>query len=90
MFYSLLYHPDVEKEGLPKIPKNIKTGIRKAIEQRLLQGPLKFGEPLKRSLKGHRKLRVGATGLFIKLLIIFKIGHRREAYTKVYSRIRNF
>ncbi|OQX53866.1 MAG: hypothetical protein B5M48_02290 [Candidatus Omnitrophica bacterium 4484_213] len=59
MFYSLLYHPDIEKESLPKIPKNIKTGIRKAIEQRLLQGPLKFGESLKRSLKGHRKLRRG-------------------------------
>ena len=94
MFYNLLYHPDIEKEDLPKIPKNIKIGIRKAIEQRLLQEPLKFGEPLKRSLKGHRKLRVGDYRVIYKIareeVIIFKIGHRREVYTKVYSRIRNF
>ncbi|MEW6096323.1 MAG: type II toxin-antitoxin system RelE/ParE family toxin, partial [bacterium] len=33
--------------------------IRKAIEQRLATDPVKYGEPLRRSLQGYRKLRVG-------------------------------
>jgi len=88
MAYHLFYHQDVKKEDLPDLPKNIKERIRKAIELRLLIDPEKYGEPLKRGLKGYRKLRVGDYRIVYKVdrenIIILKIGHRKEAYTKVH------
>ncbi|MHB8154864.1 MAG: type II toxin-antitoxin system RelE family toxin, partial [Candidatus Omnitrophota bacterium] len=57
--YKVIYHPDIPKHDLFKIPQNIKEIIRRAIEGRLTQEPFVVGEPLRHSLKGHRKLRVG-------------------------------
>lgn len=89
--YSLLYHPDVLKHDLPRIPQNIKAAIRRAIEERLLTEPVLFGQPLRQSLKGHRKLRVGDYRVIYRIgrdeIIILKIGHRKEVYDKVSSRI---
>jgi len=86
----LLYHPDIIKEDLPKIPKNLQVRIRRAIETRLLQNPLLVGEPLRKSLKGYRKLRVGDYRVIYRVekrdIFIFIIGHRREVYRKVLHR----
>lgn len=91
MAYRLIYHPDILKYDLPRIPKNIRDTIRKAIEGRLLFNPVLFGEPLRQSLKGHRKLRVGDYRIIYRItgeeVIILKIGHRREVYEKVFSRL---
>ena len=92
MEYCLCYHPDIKKEDLPKIPNNIRDRIKRAIEKRLLKEPLKYGEPLKRSLQGYRKLRVGDYRVIYKMekenIIILKIGHRKEVYDKVHMRIK--
>ncbi len=73
------------------IPENIKKRIRQAIEQRLGQEPLKFGTPLKRGLKGYRKLRVGDYRIIFRIdddkVIILKIGHRKEVYNLAETRI---
>lgn len=91
MAYKLLYHPDILREDLPKIPKNIKESIRKAIEERLLFNPVLFGQPLRQSLKGHRKLRIGDYRIIYRIdgddIIVLKIGHRKEVYLKVFSRV---
>ena len=58
MSYSIFYHPEAQ-DDIASIPKNIKSRIRRAIEQRLLVDPAKYGEPLRRTLRGYRKLRVG-------------------------------
>ena len=92
MPYHLFYHPDIKKEDLPKIPRNIQKRIRKAIEERLLIDPDKYGEPLKRGLYGYRKLRVGDYRVIYKVdkekIAIFKIGHRKEVYhRRVHLRI---
>ena len=93
MSYLLLFHPDVFKDDLTKIPRNIKETIRRAIEERLTQEPFSVGEPLRQSLKGHRKLRVGDYRVIYRVegneIIILKIGHRKEVYTKVFSRLNN-
>ncbi len=90
MAYNLFYHYDIPKD-LSKIPGNIKKRIRKAIEQRLLKEPLKYGEPLKRSLQGYWKLRVGDCRIIYKIekenIVILKIGHRHDVYTKVDTRL---
>ena len=93
MEYKLLYHPDIKKHDLPKIPRNIQEIIRRAIEDRLAQDPFVYGEPLRQSLKGHRKLRVGDYRIIYRIegnqIIILKIGHRKEVYIKVFSRLNS-
>ena len=91
MGYRLLYHPDVLKEDLTNVPVNIKTRIRKAIETRLLKDPILFGQPLRQSLKGHRKLRVGDWRIIYRVehsnIVILKIGNRKDVYKEVFRRL---
>ena len=92
MDYKLLYHPDIVKEDLPEIPKNIQNIVRRAIEERILSNPILYGHPLRHSLLGHRKLRVGDYRIIYRVqedeVIILKIGHRKDVYKKVLKRIR--
>ena len=91
MEYRLGYHPDVLKEDLKGVPANIKARIKKAIEARLLTDPILSGQPLRQSLKGYRKLRVGDWRVIYRVdppdIIIMKIGHRRDVYKEVFHRI---
>lgn len=91
MPYSLFYHPDIRGKDLPVIPVNIKDRIKRAIEQRLLFDPVKYGDPLKRGLRGYRKLRVGDYRIIYRVdkekIAILKIGHRKDVYHEVYLRI---
>lgn len=91
MAYAAIYHPGVLLDDLPKIPQNVKETIRKAIETRLISDPSLVGEPLRRSLKGYRKLRIGDYRVIYRIkgneVIILKIGHRREVYAKALSRL---
>ncbi len=89
MPYTITYHPKIV-EDLKPLPQNIKSRIRKAIETRLLEEPVKYGLPLKRSLHGYRKLRVGDYRIICKLkddvIIVLKIGHRKDVYSEVSKR----
>ena len=67
MNYKLIYHPDVKKIDLPKIDARNKLMIRRAIEERLTTSPEIFGKPLRRSLKGYWKLRVGDYRVVFKI-----------------------
>jgi len=57
--YTLKYHPYVKTEDVPKLDKRTAARIKQAIETRLLTAPQEYGEPLRRTLKGYWKLRVG-------------------------------
>ncbi len=85
MAYSIVYHAEIAKD-ISGLPKNIKSRIKKSIEHRLLIDPIKYGQPLRRSLQGYRKLRVGDYRIVYKIkqniIIILKIGHRKEVYDK--------
>ncbi|MCF7887485.1 MAG: type II toxin-antitoxin system RelE/ParE family toxin [Candidatus Omnitrophica bacterium] len=93
MNYNLLYHPDIRRKDLPKIPKNLQKRIRTAIEKRLQTKPEKYGQPLKKGLRRYRKLRVGDYRVVYKIdqknILIFKIGHRKEVYQQAQSRKEN-
>lgn len=84
MPYQLRYHPDVPARDLPRINRNLQERIRKAIEQRLLVDPVRYGEPLRKGLKGYRKLRVGDYRIIYEMfgaeIRIYAIGHRKEIY----------
>lgn len=74
------------KEDLKSISKANKDQIRKSIEKKLAANPIEFGKPLQYSLKGLRRLRVRDYRIIFKIeeenkiVLIVKIGHRREVY----------
>jgi mRNA interferase RelE/StbE len=84
--FEILYHPDVPDKDLPRIAVAEKHRIRRAIEQKLAFFPHEFGVPLRHTLKGYWKLRVGDWRVIYKIqgraITILRIGHRREIYGK--------
>jgi mRNA interferase RelE/StbE len=90
MAYQVFYHPEIQKD-LIGIPQNIKETIRRAIEERLVHYPEAVSQPLRRSLKGYRKLRVGDYRVIHRIqgnsIFILKIGCRKDVYSKIFSRI---
>ncbi len=81
MPYKILYHPDIFKYDLPVIPPKIKQSISEIINLRLSSNPISFGQPLRQSLKGHRRLRVGGHVIIYRIeggeIIVLNIGAQR-------------
>lgn len=90
MPFTLVYHPAVRTEDLPLTDSKTKQRIRKAIEERLKTAPHDYGEPLRKTLKGYWKLRVGDYRIVFKVIEsevwIIGIRHRKEAYRKIGTR----
>ena len=65
--------------------------IKKAIEERLITNPEIYGKPLRRTLKGYWKLRVGEYRIIFKVveekIFIFGIIHRKDVYPQVTKRV---
>ena len=82
--YSILYSDSAAEEDIPALPARQKNQIKKAIEERLTIDPIGLGKPLRYSLTGHRRLRVGDYRIIYRIedrtVKILKIGHRREVY----------
>lgn len=71
-----------------KLPKNTKERILNFIEKRIAYSPYEAGEMLKGNLFGFWKSRIGDYRIIYKinddkiLVLIIKIGHRKEVYEK--------
>lgn len=82
MPWRLLYHPVVKEQDIRALDKSVRERIRKVIEIRLAVAPEHFGEPLRRTLKGYWRLRVGDYRVVFRIagdaIIILAILHRRE------------
>ncbi|MBT4384361.1 type II toxin-antitoxin system RelE/ParE family toxin [Candidatus Peregrinibacteria bacterium] len=91
MTFVIQYAEEVVKEDIPKLSSDVKKRIRVAIEKKLTTEPEKFGKPLRKSLKGYRKLRVGNYRVIFriekKLIKIFAIGHRSVIYGDAQKRL---
>jgi mRNA interferase RelE/StbE len=83
--WKVSYKKSVQKD-LKKISKDIQYIIKRAIEEKLMTEPLKFGVPLRRNLKGLMKLRVGDYRIIYSInaqivtIYVIKIGHRKDVY----------
>jgi mRNA interferase RelE/StbE len=88
--FELRYHPDIKSKDLPLINRKIKDRIKNAIETRLLTAPHQYGEPLRKTLKGYWKLRVGDYRIVYKVfkneIWILGIIHRKKVYEAVEKR----
>ncbi len=84
--YTVRYLADVVKYDIPALPKTVKQTIQRAIEERLLVDPANFGNPLRYSLKGLRRLRVGDYRIVYRIeeptktILITTIKHRKDVY----------
>jgi mRNA interferase RelE/StbE len=88
--FQIKYHPDVKDIDIPALNKNLKNRIKKAIESRLMTEPHNYGEPLRKTLKGYWKLRVGDYRVVFKIvkieIWILGIIHRKKVYNQIEKR----
>jgi mRNA interferase RelE/StbE len=84
VIFAIQYLESVVREDIPRLPKAAAARIKKAIEQKLGHNPVEFGKPLRYSLKGARRLRVGDYRIVFVIegetVLVVKIDHRREVY----------
>jgi len=90
--YTIGYHPSVVSRDIPALGTAERIRIKKAIEAKLTQQPALFGVPLRQSLKGYYKLRVGSYRIIFRIehrrVLIFLIAHRSRAYEAIESRLQ--
>ncbi len=88
--FDILYHESVVEEDIPRLTKSWRDKIRLAIEEKLTTHPDFFGKPLRRSLKGYRKLRVGDYRVVFRIqgpnVLILAILHRSVVYKEIDTR----
>jgi len=92
MSYSIGYHPDVKARDIPSLPGNLRERVRLAIETRLTIFPEKYGAPLRNTLRGYWKLRVGDFRVVFSIkgerIVIHGIMHRKHVYKYIYPRLK--
>ncbi len=88
--FEVVYESTVVKEDTQKLSAVWKVKIQTAIEEKLCIHPDVYGKPLRQSLKGYRKLRVGDYRVVFRIkgcrILIFAILHRSVVYTVMASR----
>jgi mRNA interferase RelE/StbE len=85
LIYRIEYLECVVREDIPGLSKEVAKRIRAAIERKLASHPIELGKPLRYSFRGARRLRVGDWRVIYTIeppdvVLIVKIGHRREVY----------
>jgi mRNA interferase RelE/StbE len=89
--FELRYHPDVKAIDIPQLDAKLKTRIRRAIETRLTSEPQRYGAPLRKTLHGYWKLRVGDYRIVFKIVgpevWVLGIIHRKKAYEAIEKRL---
>lgn len=91
LIFDIQYHEAVVKEDIIKLSSDWKIKIKAAIENKLSRNPEVFGKPLRKSLKGYRKLRVGDYRVIFRIeektIKIFTIQHRSVVYKIIIKRM---
>ncbi|MBI2453662.1 type II toxin-antitoxin system RelE/ParE family toxin [Candidatus Peregrinibacteria bacterium] len=91
MKFEIVYHELVVQDDIPRLAPSLKKRVKKAIETKLTSHPEQFGKPLRRSLNGYRKLRVGDYRVVFRIdgqiIKIFLIQHRSVVYKNSWKRI---
>ncbi|TMG49458.1 MAG: type II toxin-antitoxin system RelE/ParE family toxin [Chloroflexi bacterium] len=84
MAYVLRYHPKVVEDDLPNIPANMRERLSRSIKTRLTSAPERYGAPLRGSLRGYWKLRVGDYRAVFRVVgsevWILAVLHRSKVY----------
>lgn len=90
--FTILYHPKVVEDDIPALSATWKGRMRLAIEEKLTLVPENYGKPLRQSLRGYRKLRVGDYRVVFRIerntIYVLAILHRSVVYKKTQTRLR--
>lgn len=85
--YNIIYSDQVISKDIPKLSIPVRLLIKSAIENKLLSDPIKFGKPLRYSLKGCRSLRIGDYRVIYQIMgttiNILLIQHRKDCYNQL-------
>ena len=91
MPFELRYHSDVKSIDIPLLDARLRTRIKNAFEKRLTTAPHLYGEPLRKTLRGYWKLRVGDYRVVFKIVEeavwILGIIHRKKVYEALKKRL---
>ena len=89
--FEIFYHTKVVKEDVQNLSLVWRNKIRFAIEEKLTIAPDFYGKPLRRSLKGYRKLRVSDYRVVFRIngnkVYVLAIMHRSVVYKKITKRL---
>ena len=84
MAFKIIYESRVIEDDIKRLSQRDKEQIRRAVEEKLTSSPEIFGKPLRHSLKGRRKLRVGDYRVIFVIegneVKVLAIGHRSDIY----------
>ena len=78
--YKIILHEAVVKDDISRLDTVVRERIRNAIRSKLTTDPELYGKPLRKGLKGYRKLRVG------DYRIIFRISKREVRIVAIFHR----
>ena len=82
--FRVVYHHRVVSDDIPKLSAAWRKKIQHAINDRLTTHPDLYGKPLRRSLKGYRKLRVGDYRVIFRIekktVKVVIVAHRSAVY----------
>ena len=91
MQFELRYHPEVKSIDIPLLDAKLRIRIKNAIERRLTTAPHLYGEPLRKTLHGYWKLRIGDYRVVFKIVVnevwILGIIHRKKVYEVIKKRL---
>jgi mRNA interferase RelE/StbE len=86
--WNIVYKKSVRKD-IKALSPEIRKIIQEVIEQKLFIDPLKYGTPLKGTLKKYFKCRVGQYRIVYEIqkneiiVCIITIAHRKDVYQKL-------
>ncbi|PCI31394.1 MAG: addiction module antitoxin RelB [Elusimicrobia bacterium] len=91
MSSGLFYHPSVVSDDIPRIDKNLRKRLANAIELRLSAQPESYGKPLRGTLAGFWRLRVGDYRIIFRIVKrevwILGIINRKDVYDDIVKRL---
>ncbi|TBR24448.1 type II toxin-antitoxin system RelE/ParE family toxin [bacterium] len=91
MTYTLVYQREVVDEDIPAVPPGLRPRLAKAIEARLTTHPEQYGRPLRGTLAGYWKLRVGDFRVVFRVVgkevVIHAIRNRKDVYSDILKRL---
>ncbi|MGO9613691.1 MAG: type II toxin-antitoxin system RelE family toxin [Dissulfurispiraceae bacterium] len=89
--FTIGYHKEAVMHDIPSLPVAIKVRLKDAIETKLTTYPEQYAMPLRRTLKGYWKLRVGDYRVIFEFdpsrIIVLGIGHRKDIYHRMENRV---
>lgn len=90
MSYSIIFHQEVARDIL-QLSGTLKGRIKTAIMERLLTEPTLYGKPLRATLKGYWKLRVGDYRVVFCIteneVFVYAVCHRKDVYDHIHKRL---